>query len=335
MGPTSRLENLPCTENFFFNERGKKLHFRMSLPTTGIRAVLFYLHGYCSHINRPSQLYFSESMQRAGVATFSFDFEGHGYSEGEPALISSADEFIADVVVFIKAVYGHGSAECKMVGGPDVNFVRAMSGRPYWVAGQSMGGGLAILSSMHLEGDPLFRGILLLAPAIIITSLPPMVRTLLSLTLFQCLPGFLPMAPALVRGDPAAPDVRSWSDPELLDYARRDLDINGGLRYSGAIKFSSLNFFLSMQESICEQLHKISCPFLVFHDPLDEICNIEGSRRLVLESSTPESNKRLIELPQGLHSLLCNETDQIANTFSKWINDALNPPLPPSQSSTS
>jgi hypothetical protein len=43
-------------------------------------------------------------------------------------------------------------------------------------------------------------------------------------------------------------------------------------------------------------MSSVAHPFLILHDPGDEICEIEGSRMLVKQSVTPDENKELIEV---------------------------------------
>ena len=63
----------------------------------------------------------------------------------------------------------------------------------------------------------------------------------------------------------------------------------------------------------------MNSPFLILHDPHEEVVSIEGSRRLLQESKTSDSNKKLVELPNYLHGLLCNHPDEVLKIVTEWM----------------
>jgi dipeptidyl aminopeptidase/acylaminoacyl peptidase len=62
-------------------------------------------------------------------------------------------------------------------------------------------------------------------------------------------------------------------------------------------------------------------PFLILHDPHEEVVSIEGSRRLFAQAKTPVTNKKLVELPGYLHGLLCNHPKEVLSTVTEWMLD--------------
>ncbi|CAE8627897.1 unnamed protein product [Polarella glacialis] len=88
---------LPPTPHFFTFEAGsKRLQIRNALPACNphlVRGLIFFLHGYGAHINRPMLHQWLQRLAAAGYAIFSFDFPGHGYSPGERAYVKKGQHF--------------------------------------------------------------------------------------------------------------------------------------------------------------------------------------------------------------------------------------------------
>ena len=76
----------------------------------------------------------------------------------------------------------------------------------------------------------------------------------------------------------------SWgSSPEALGW-------NQGMRWGTALMF--IDFAAALQKIMPE----VAYPFLIIHDPLDQVCNIEGGRNLMEQSQTSSDKKKLIEV---------------------------------------
>lgn len=78
----SALEfNLPKEDNFFVNSRGQRLHLRTFLPNNSseIRAIMFWYHGYASHVNGPTLVKVATGLAENGFAVIAVDQHGHGY----------------------------------------------------------------------------------------------------------------------------------------------------------------------------------------------------------------------------------------------------------------
>ena len=75
------MENLPKSENYFINERNQYLHFRYFLPAvpvSEIGSIIFYIHGYGGHVNRPVEFTkLSEILcKSSNIALFGLDLVG-------------------------------------------------------------------------------------------------------------------------------------------------------------------------------------------------------------------------------------------------------------------
>ncbi len=57
-------------------------------------AIVYFVHGYGSHCNRPTYVVLFERLLALGVAVITIDLEGHGYSSGTalPPRLSFADQ---------------------------------------------------------------------------------------------------------------------------------------------------------------------------------------------------------------------------------------------------
>ncbi|CAN0039375.1 unnamed protein product [Ectocarpus sp. 4 AP-2014] len=96
--PLVRLNNLPQSEEYFINERGRVIHFRSYLPQSAdeIKAVVLFSHGYGAHCNSPRKHQMGMSMPEKGLCMYQMDLEGHGYSGGERAYIEDYHHWVDD-----------------------------------------------------------------------------------------------------------------------------------------------------------------------------------------------------------------------------------------------
>ncbi len=179
------------------NSRGQCLHFRYFLPPNldNTHSVVFFLHGYSGHSSRPevqraASILTSSTMASGNRAFFCLEFAGHGYSEGVRALIMNHEDLIDDAEQFVRRVM-IGATVCSdedFECGLNTAQWQVLQKKPFYVMGQSMGGGVAVFLAQRLEVLAAFRGTILLAPALS-TSMPHwVVVALLENTVGKCLP---------------------------------------------------------------------------------------------------------------------------------------------------
>ena len=70
------------------------------------------------------------------------------------------------------------------------------------------------------------------------------------------------------------------------------------------------------------QLDRVHTPFLALHGTADTVVDVSSSRRLL--AASPSTDKTLIELPDALHSLLC-EFPPVRNAVLGHITAWLEP----------
>lgn len=90
---------------FFSNERGLKLCGVISNPTGNMRIpVITLCHGLSTSKDGRTYLRLEAMLNRKGIATFRFDFFGHGESEGkfEDLTLSEAVRDVREAIRFIK-----------------------------------------------------------------------------------------------------------------------------------------------------------------------------------------------------------------------------------------
>ncbi len=80
---------------------------------------------------------------------------------------------------------------------------------------------------------------------------------------------------------------------------------------------------LDLTEAFQRDIKDVKFPFLLFHDPNDVVCRIEGSKKLLSESSTTSADKQLILVENGLHALIPNKTSEIFLQIIAWIDHRL------------
>lgn len=144
-----------------------KLHYQYWVPEGDIKGVAVFFHGILSNCSQGLILdgkklgmaLVSESFLKQGIAVYTFDFYGHGFSEGKRFLIPETwENNLKDCIVFAKmASEKHPTL-------------------PLFISGESYGGCLAIHTARHFQDNaeeaPKFDSILLTAPAIE-ADLPP------------------------------------------------------------------------------------------------------------------------------------------------------------------
>lgn len=191
--------NLPRGPHYWTNRNRHRLYARAWLPRSAAatKGVIAWVHGYGGHINRPHLAQMSNALASHGFAVVGYDHEGHGYSEGEHVYIENYKSLVDDFLQFLATLLDSGrhhtlttpsvfkatllsAAQPGLVGLVPAGF--DLSRVPLFIAGESMGGALALhisqrLSAVAADSHPhpsaaRFRGAILSAPMIHM-NLPP------------------------------------------------------------------------------------------------------------------------------------------------------------------
>lgn len=418
---------LPKSDEYVINSRGQRLNVRTYTGDSSsgwkARGVVVYIHGYAAHISRPPQPLLAQAFNRRGFAYAGVDFHGHGYSEGDRALVLSCDDLIDDVMSFMLLLYSRGPAGSRTANGGEAAI--SVSGKlnfyappniPFWLMGSSMGGGCSVLvgnllsgrgaagsgaprsaelihsdgssqepsstASRGLRGDTasseggargcyddagtheadedsgeLFwnaLGVAACAAPFASTAQAARTRRRISLgagdaVLRGCFSGLVLVSPAInIKRPPAAvvaalnylvvpffgnspvpsliesglsKDHLAWRHDEYINYI--NADYASGLSYAGKIKFRTASSILAMGDRVMRELPTVACPFIVLHDPDDEIVQDQGSQDLLSQSATPQGQKRYVQVPRGLHDIIANEMQTLLDEALFFIESTL------------
>jgi len=328
--------NSPKSSEYITNSNGQVLHIRSHVSLTDTSkpptAVIISLHGYASHGNRPPHDYIGRELNLKNIAYINLDFHGHGYSDGVRALVNSFVNLVDDVVSLLLALY----SDTTMNEEQNYSIAQNMpSTVPFFLMGHSMGGTCAILTSNFLcllseDGTSngkfintnvkwqnirrLFKGCVLLCPAVEVKGPPFIVKSLLANVIAPLFPTMeIPSSLSTLSDNSLV-----WIDPKYIDYVLSDQQ-PGGLSWGGSLRLQTAVTLLYGADEVKASLHKMSYPFVVFHDPEDGICSFKGSELLFTNSATEEKDKELRKLPGGRHDLLGNMLEETTASVLEWV----------------
>ncbi|KAG9400736.1 hypothetical protein AC1031_010175 [Aphanomyces cochlioides] len=96
-------------ERFLLNNRGQRLYTRTYIPPKPYSNVLLFLHGGHEHSGR-YHWFFLDAIER-GIAIYSFDYHGHGRSEGPRHDCRSFDEYLDDINLVTDQMHADHASE--------------------------------------------------------------------------------------------------------------------------------------------------------------------------------------------------------------------------------
>lgn len=313
--------NAPQTENIMINEAGYRLHIRSSqLPISQCRAVMYYVHGYGAHVNRPEVIKMIRYMNERGVCVLCFDQQGHGYSEGIRALVEHHDHLVRDLLQFVSffSIQDTPATQERFILDSLLtpSYLDGLRNLPFFITGASMGGAVAALASLSLRQCERFVGMALLAPALRFTLPNCLVKNILKYTIGMLYPAAqMPASATAVTNNSYI-----WSDPEVLLYAELDTyGKPGALGYNVGMRYGTACMFMELQSALDAHLADITSPFLIIHDPDDKICIYDGSVNMMEVTSTAVKNKEIAQVPGWLHGLLGNKNTEICDMIIAFM----------------
>jgi alpha-beta hydrolase superfamily lysophospholipase len=153
------------------------LKFKISPNISMLEAIMFYL---------------SVCFRLCDFTFMIVDFQGHGYSEGERALVHSHEELLDDLVSFVDYFrYPEKNLHSIVKTTSDEITRQHLRELPFFVMGQSMGGGVIALTSNTFTSYPKYLGSVLLAPYLGVAPVPHwIVLTILKHTVISCFPNY-------------------------------------------------------------------------------------------------------------------------------------------------
>lgn len=346
--------NLPKGDEYVYNSRQQKIHVQTMMPKSKKpKFLVVLLHGYSAHSNQPWVPLIGSEFVENDIAFVTFDFHGHGYSDGVRVDVEDYRHLIDDCLSVIFELYrSKSSPTARSVAGASEAETARMIGTqgyssfldnseftcPFVVSGMSLGGvtslavGLALQRLQQGQGVmnyshilptqematvlSLFEGVIAMCPAIAVDLPHPMVQTIMEYLVVPCCP--LTPVPSWL-GQPDL-DRRLVFHDHFLGYAEKDSASNGGMTHAPLIRFRTGHSVIMLTRHVQDSMREVQFPFLVFHDPEDQICRYAGTERLMREASTLTDHKRCVRVQHGLHGLLPNKTHFIVTEMIAWID---------------
>ena len=214
-----------------------------------------------------------------GIVLIGVDHEGHGRSEGVRGHVPSIDNLVLDLMYVLRRMRA------------------TYHELPMFVLGESMGGAVALMTSLEKESASLgVKGYILVAPMCHIADelLPPA-------WLSNLLSSIAMIAPTLAIVP--APNVMHlcMKDQRMIETIMSD-----PLVYQGRKTLGSLVEALSFLQRVQGLLDRVSEPLFVLHGAEDAVIHPESSRRLFEAAASTDKTHKLYD--SLLHGMLV-ETD--------------------------
>ncbi len=274
--------NITHQEGAFETQSGDKLFEQWWLPEGGYQALMVIVHGLAEHSGRYA--YAANYLCRHGYAVGTFDLLGHGKSSGKRAFIPAFDQFLDSVDLFLARAH------------------EKAGGKPLFLFGHSMGGGITIKSL--IERAPKINGALVSGSLVMVgESVSPLMIKVANL-----LGALAPNLPTMQLDDSTVSRF-----PEVVEHYDRDpLNFRGKLPARTAAELNRAT------QSIQANLSRISQPILIMHGTQDRLVNPAGSKMVYERISSKDKTLKLYE---GLYHEILNEPekDQVLDDMIAWM----------------
>jgi len=290
-----RIENkgnsIVYNRGFFINPRGFKLACQEFIPPNP-KGIIIILHGYGDH-GQGTLHDDGKTFAEKGFASFIFDHQGHGLSEGLPAYIRDFDDLVEDSLLFIDDVSNRF---------PHLKrFIYCCS----------MGGAIGLLVS--LKRPEIFDGgLILLAPLIKLDE--TMVPNPLLVQVLTYISTYFPTL-AIVPGE-------NVLDKSIKDPIKRLEHASHPLTYKGRARLGTGLAILKVTDYLQSHLEQIKVPLFIGHGSLDLVSSPIVSEELYQKASSEEKTLKIYE---GMwHGLTCEPDSNIVyNDIFNWIQKRL------------
>ncbi|MBN9491941.1 lysophospholipase [bacterium] len=253
------------------------------LPPGDPRAVVAIVHGYAEHSGRYAHV--AAFLNARGYAVEALDLRGHGQSSGRRVYVHSFSEYLSDVARFLRAVN------------------ERHPGKPVFLLGHSMGGGIATLFVIARKPD--IAGLILSGPALRVRSAPTGLKMRALRAFGKVMPAYAlsPLPAAAISRD--ATVVQAYENDPLV--------YRGGMRLGhGAASIRAL-------QRVQLDMEEIELPLLVMHGSADRLTSPEGSEELVERA---RSTDKTLKIYDGLYHEIFNEPEQqtVMRDLATWLD---------------
>lgn len=280
------LDSMDTGSGYFAGKGGIQLFEQWWCPAQP-KAAVVVVHGYSEHSGRYAHV--AETFVKHGYAVYAYDHRSHGQSDGSKTYISSFDDVVDELGLFMKHIEPR------------------MGELPLFVLGHSMGG--LIVSLYMASRQPSVNGVILTSPYVEIGGDVP--DWLIRISGF--IGRWLPHLPTIGL------DYNLVSrDKEILAKHRADPYI-----YRGKLPArtgAEMNRAVQQFNDIIEQ---ITVPLLVMHGGDDQIAPVSGSKNVHARAG---SDDKCIKIYDGLYHEILNELEreEVKADIVAWMDERSN-----------
>ncbi|MFC2050392.1 alpha/beta hydrolase [Chloroflexota bacterium] len=273
-------------EGKFKGYKGLSLYYQCWLPEKSPKAVLLVAHGLAEHSSRYKNLvnYFVPK----GYAVYTFDYRGHGKSEGLRSFVDRFSDYLADLKTFLDKVRKeHHDAKIFLVG-------------------HSMGGTVA--TAYAIEHQQEVAGVITSAPSLVASS--------------TVSPALLAIAGVISALAPKMGVTVLDASTISRDKAVVDAYVNDSLVFRGKIPARTGAELAKMWKTLPEQMPKIKLPILIMQGTADRLANPASSKLLYKRAG---SKDKTLKLYKGFYHEIFNEPGhrQVMADVEAWIKKHL------------
>lgn len=249
--------------------------------------VVVVFHGLGGHGLYPTVRYLSELLAENQFVVYSLDFCGHGESKGLRGLLPSPAYLLRDahqVCGIAREAFPH---------------------LPFFLAGASMGGSIALLTSLELPFD---TKLLLLTPLVSL-PIPTWQRWVVS---------------RLASWAPRMGLTKASSDAlnyHLRDDERRQEARDDPLVYKGRLRAATARTSIELSDMVRGKLNQFSSPMLCLLALEDYVVDNDGIDDLIEQST---SNDKTLKEYNALHGLMCEALplrNDIERDITSWVRE--------------
>jgi alpha-beta hydrolase superfamily lysophospholipase len=263
---------MPYIESHLTTTDGLSLRTQRWTPEGEPQAVVVLTHGHGEHSGR--YVHVGQALSAAGYAVYAYDLRGHGKSGGPRGHTPRYDVLLDD----LQLVWGWAEKE--------------NPGKKLFIYGHSMGGQITL--NFALRRKPQAAGVIVSAPWLTLTYMPPAWKVTLAKVLSNILPTFTQKTGLDAAVKMAHDDAHLNSLPDL------------NLTHTFMSARMGFDVLAAADDALAHAID-FKYPLLILHGDADGAMNPAGSKQFYERAS---STDKTLKLYPGLFHEVHNETER-------------------------